>query len=140
MVFISGRHTHNFLPERTQKSEKGQKMIIKNVTKKITLTSDCKVADKFGSRFMGLMGKKNLPKGSGLLIYPCNSIHMFFMKFPLDIIFISKEKTVVQTVEGIRPWHATMPVHKAYYALELPHGAIKDSNTVPGDKLDFSYG
>ena len=54
-------------------------------------TIQLEVADNFVKRFLGLMGRKNLPQGQGLLITNCNSIHMCFMKFPIDVIYIDED-------------------------------------------------
>ncbi|TYQ17662.1 UNVERIFIED_CONTAM: hypothetical protein Cloal_0020 [Acetivibrio alkalicellulosi] len=113
-------------------------MIVKNISKNTILASNCKVANTFFKRFLGLMFKKYLPLGQGLLITPCNSIHMFFMKFPLDIVFIDKGQTVVYTIENITPWKCSKIIKTSYSVLELPVGTIKNTQTTVGDKIGFS--
>lgn len=110
-------------------------MKIINLTQNTILAKNCKVADRFFLRFKGLMGEKNLPQGSGLLITPCSSIHMFFMRFPLDVVFIDKDNRAVYLIEGIRPWRLSPVVWKACSAIELPAGTIKASYTTIGDRL-----
>jgi len=112
-------------------------MQIKNLTKGTIVAHSCKIADNFISRFLGLMGKKGLPQGSGLLIVPCNSIHMFFMEIPLDIVFIDKDNTVIHIINNIRPWEYSKIIWKAHSVLELPSGTIHSSNTETGDRLAF---
>lgn len=63
-----------------------------------------KVADTLFSRFLGLMGKRDLPEGEGLLIERCNAIHTHFMRFSIDAIFLDAEDRVVKTVRNIPPW------------------------------------
>jgi len=81
------------------------------------------------------MCRKVLLPGSGLIIVPCNSIHMFFMRFPLDIIFIDKSDTVVFLIENIKPWRFSRIVRKAHSVIELPAGIIHESRTEIGDIL-----
>lgn len=63
-----------------------------------------KVARTFYERARGLIGVKSLPSGEGLLILKCNSIHTFFMSFPIDATFLDRNDNVVRIVRNIRPW------------------------------------
>ena len=62
------------------------------------------VARSIGARLKGLIGRRDLPPGRGLLILKCNAIHTFFMRFPIDATFYDREDRVVKTVRNIRPW------------------------------------
>lgn len=74
------------------------------------------------SRFKGLMGKKNLPENAGLLLKPCNSIHCFFMRFPIDVAFLDKEDRVLKVISNLRPGRISPIVWKAAYVVESnPH-------------------
>jgi len=66
------------------------------------------VASNPWSRFWGLMGRRGLDPGHGLLIKPCSSIHMFFMRFPIDVVFLDRDNVVVKVVHGIKPWRMAM--------------------------------
>lgn len=110
-------------------------MNICNSTKGSTLASDCRVADTFLKRFKGLMGMKILESNSGLLISPCNSIHMCFMKFPIDAVFLDKNNFVLYMVDTLKPWRVSKIITKAHSVLELPAGTIKASGTQCGDQL-----
>jgi uncharacterized protein len=112
---------------------------VKNVSKGTIIVSNCKIANSFLTRFMGLMGKHEFPNDEGLLIIPCNSIHMCFMKFPIDVVFLDKTNTVLNTIKSIQPWKFSNFVSKAHCVVELPVGAIENSRTEPGDKLDICY-
>ena len=79
-----------------------------------------------------------LPEGGGLVIEPCNSVHMFFMRYPLDIVFIDGQGQVVFMYKGIKPWRVGRIVRGAKAAIELPAGAIDTSNTQLGDKIVMS--
>jgi len=100
-----------------------------------------KVANTFISRFKGLMFKKNIedgllleiPKGRGR---GGSSIHMFFMRIPLDFIFLDAEKRVVD-LATLKPWQIYTPRKPARYIIELPIGSIKDSGTKIGDIIKF---
>jgi uncharacterized membrane protein (UPF0127 family) len=110
-------------------------MEVKNVEKNTILASRCKLAGNFFKRFMGLMGRKHLDTGEALLITPCNSIHMFFMKFSLDVIFLDENNTIVYLLEGIRPWSVSPLIKEACSVLELPAGTIKATGSETGDRL-----
>lgn len=113
-------------------------MIVKNITQNTLLADNCGHAHTFFTRFKGLQLKKDLPKGCGLLITPCNSIHMFFMWFSIDAIFIDANKTVLYIEEGIKPWRISKVIRKSLSVLELPAGTVSATGTKPGDRLDFS--
>jgi uncharacterized membrane protein (UPF0127 family) len=88
------------------------------------------------SRFWGLTGRRELPPGHGLLITPCSSIHMFFMRFPIDVVFLDRDDIVVKIVHGIKPWRMAMG-GGGKKALELPAGAAKAAGIKEGDHLTF---
>ncbi len=84
------------------------------------------------SRFLGLMFRRELPAGHGLALRPCNSIHMFFMRFPLDVLFVDGDGRVVRVLDGIRPWRATALVRHSKSAIELPAGTARRSGVSAG--------
>src|SRR5437764_3068149 len=110
-------------------------MNIVNLTRQITLADKAERASTFWSRGRGLMLKPPLPAGGGLIIEPCNSIHMFFMRYPLDILFLDKEGKVIFMYKGIKPWRMGRVVRGAKMAIELPDGVIDNSGTQPGDRI-----
>lgn len=87
------------------------------------------MADSFATRFRGLMLRPRdfLPMGTGLLIAPCNSIHMMFMRFPIDVVYIDKNYQVLKQVTNIRPWLGLSACwnKNTWATLELPIGSIK---------------
>jgi uncharacterized membrane protein (UPF0127 family) len=89
------------------------------------------VAEGVVSRFLGLMGRAELPEGHGLALRPCNSIHMFFMRFPLDVLFVDGDGRVVRVLHSIRPWRASTLVRGAKAAIELPAGTAQRAGIVP---------
>lgn len=97
------------------------------------LLEDLKAAKTFSQRFRGLMGR-NLADSEGLLITPCNSIHCFFMKIPIDVLFINKEARVVRKIESLKPWRVSPIVRGAIAVIEGPAGAFQ--NVASGDLIE----
>ena len=92
-------------------------------------------ADSFLRRGLGLMFRSDLPPGHGLAITPCNSIHMFFMRFALDVAFVDGEGVVLRVYHGIRPWRASRLIRKARTAVELPAGTLAAAGVEKGSVL-----
>jgi uncharacterized membrane protein (UPF0127 family) len=92
------------------------------------------VAQSFFSRLKGLMWKKSMPAG-GLLIVPCSGIHTFFMKFPIDVVFINKDDKVAKIVDNLAPWKIALPGGFSRSVLELPAGKALELKLRKGDIL-----
>lgn len=90
------------------------------------------------SRFLGLMGRPSLEDGHGLLIKPCSSIHTFFMRFPIDVVFVDKDARVVKTATAVKPWRFLLGGKGAHAVIELPAGALNNPGMKPGDQLDIA--
>lgn len=90
-------------------------------------------------RFIGLMGKKNLEKNEGIFLTPCNSIHMMFMKFPIDIIFLDRKNKIIHITENIQPWKISKVIFKAQSVLEVPIGTVKETKSKIGDSLSIEF-
>ncbi|NLH95766.1 MAG: DUF192 domain-containing protein [Clostridiaceae bacterium] len=112
-------------------------MTVTNVTRKTVLAADCKTASTFFARLRGLQFRKRFPPGHGLLLVPCNSIHTFFMRFPIDAVFLDRENRVVHICEGIKPWRVSGMIRSARCVLELPAGTVSATGTARGDMLDI---
>ncbi len=97
------------------------------------------MADSFTSRLRGLMLRSQsfIPMGTGLLITPCNSIHMMFMRFAIDVVYLDKDYQVVRVVEQLKPWLGLSLCFPAYATLELPPGSIQKYGICVGDKLSL---
>lgn len=93
------------------------------------------VAEGFTARFMGLMGRAGLPDGDGLCIQKCNSIHMFFMRFALDVAFVDGDGKVLFALHAIRPWRVSRLVFGSKAAIELPAGTLSRHGVVKGSVL-----
>ena len=94
----------------------------------------CELADSFWTRFRGLMGRRELAAGSGMLFRPGGSVHMFFMRFPLDVVFVDRDWRVVGVRHELRPWRVA-GARGAAAALELPAGAAAAATIEEGDVL-----
>jgi uncharacterized membrane protein (UPF0127 family) len=75
---------------------------IDNVSRGVTLAARVRRADTSAARRKGLLGLSSLAAGEGLWIYPCEAVHTFGMRFPIDLVFLSKSLTVVKVVSGLR--------------------------------------
>jgi uncharacterized membrane protein (UPF0127 family) len=94
------------------------------------------IARNFITSGLGLMGRARLPENGGLLIYGCNGIHMMFMRFPIDAVFVDKKGVVIKTYERLLPWIGMVPfVRRADKVAELPVGTIHRLLIKPGDQL-----
>jgi len=98
------------------------------------------VARSFFSRFLGLMGRKSIPSEEALLFPRCNSIHTFFMRFPIDVIFVSKDGTVVDVIEKMKAWRMCLPRGKASHTLEMRGDRARELGIVPGVRLNLPEG
>ena len=110
----------------------------RNETRGTILADEVEHARSLWSRFMGLMGRRSLATGNALWLTG-NGIHMFFMRFPIDAVFLGRAdgdgaRRVMSTHRAVRPWIGIVPfVRGAQGVLELPVGAIDASGTVRGD-------
>jgi len=112
-------------------------MGIKNITKKTLLAKNAIICRNIFSKSLGLMFSK--PK-SLILIFREEKIiplHMFFVFNPIDVLFLNKNKIVVEIKEDFKPFKFYTPKNNAKYVIELPENTIKRSKTKVGDKIDF---
>jgi uncharacterized protein len=96
----------------------------------------CAVADSFLTRLRGLLGRHELPSGEGLLISPCSSIHTWFMRFPIDVVFLERDLRVVGVAADVRPWRLRWR-KGARQVLELAAGEAAARGIHVGDRLTF---
>lgn len=99
---------------------------------------NCEVAQGMWARGKGLLGRTSLAADAGILLSPGGSIHMFGMKFAIDVIFLTKEDTIADLVENIAPGKMYVPKAKAgkpFAALEVAAGTVARTHTQVGDAL-----
>lgn len=113
-----------------------EKILINIDTVKPLVTS-LKIADTFWTRFWGLIPKKSLPEGEGLMLSPCNSVHTLFMKFSIDIIILDRYYCVLKVYERVKPWRFIAPCKKGSNVLELPSGTVLATQTLVGHRVAF---
>ena len=100
------------------------------------LADHVEVADNFFTRALGLMFRRRLPAGNGLWITSCNGIHMFFMSFPIDAVFLDRQRRVVKVYRGLPRWIGLVPlVWGADSVVELPAGTIDGLPLERGEQL-----
>lgn len=112
------------------------RMKIFNKSKNTIIAENARLADTFKTRMKGLLGRRELPAGEALVITQCQSIHMFFMRFAIDAIFVDKQNRVVGLVEGIKPFRLSPVFFHAYCVIELKAGAIAATKTSFHDQLE----
>lgn len=108
-----------------------------NRTRGTVLAERVARAGGLAQRLRGLLGRPALCEGEALAISPCNSVHTFFMKFPIDAVFLDARGRVVRALAGVRPWRATRVHLRARQVVELPEGTVTRSGTRAGDELAF---
>ena len=86
------------------------------------------------SRRRGLLGRRSLPEGQAMIIAPSNAVHTFFMQFPIDIAFVSKDGRILKARSAVPARRVTASL-RAYAVIEMPAGALERTQTVPGDTL-----
>ncbi|WP_164984909.1 DUF192 domain-containing protein [Ammoniphilus sp. CFH 90114] len=84
------------------------------------LTIELETAFTFARRFFGLMGRGTIQRG--ILFNRTKQVHMFFMRFPIDVYFLNQEGVVIRIVKDLRPWRISPYVKEAYYVIELQVG------------------
>ena len=96
---------------------------------------EIEIADNFFKRFRGLMFRRRLEAGRGLLLAPCNSVHMFFMRFAIDVIYLDENFCIKKIVRDLTPWLGLSICFGAWGALELPSGEAERLKLVVGQKF-----
>jgi len=106
------------------------------MTRQTVLAEAADVADTSAKRRTGLLKHERLEPGDGLWIVPCESVHTFFMKFPIDLVYLDKRKKVKKVRHAVPAWRMSACL-TAHSILELPAGIAADTGTVAGDELAF---
>jgi uncharacterized membrane protein (UPF0127 family) len=97
----------------------------------------CTLADRPLARLRGLLGREGLDSGEGLLLRPASSIHTFFMRFPIDVVFLDRALVVLEIHDTIDPWRAASQ-RGAKAVLELPAGESSRRGLAVGDQLTLA--
>lgn len=94
----------------------------------------CEIPKSSFARMRGLLGRSGLEPGSGMLIDAAPSVLTFFMRFPIDVVFLDRDCTVVRVVHALKPWRVA-GARRAVAALELPAGTAAEARLEEGDVL-----
>lgn len=93
------------------------------------------IADTRVSRMVGLLGRSSLAAGEGLVIAPCSMVHTWFMRFPIDVLFIDSAGQVVRAVDALRPFGMAWGGWQAQTTIELPAGTLRSAGVKPGARV-----
>ena len=94
-------------------------LVVSNATRHTVLATCAQIADRGDLRRKGLLGRKSLPSGGGLWIIPCESVHTFGMKFPIDLVYVDRSKRVRKVKSSVPPWRLSTCL-TAHSVMELP--------------------
>jgi uncharacterized membrane protein (UPF0127 family) len=97
------------------------------------------VARSFSKRLIGLMGRKTLMKGQGLYFPGCASIHSFFMRFAIDVLFFDEEMKITKKINGLKPWRMALAPIGTRHTLELSSGVLHKFRLSVGDTISLVY-
>ena len=109
---------------------------MRNQTRGAVLGDAIELADTSAKRRTGLLKHERLEAGSGLWIVPCESVHTFFMKFAIDLVYVDRKHRVRKVRYAVPPWRLSACL-TAHSILELPPGTARRTGTEPGDELVF---
>lgn len=113
-------------------------MKVRVLNKNITLADNVKIADTFISRLKGLMWSANLEDGVGLMLVPCNCVHTWFMRYPIDVVFIDKDNVIVKIEESMLPYRIGPIVKQARSVLELKSGKCRKLGIDVCDRIEYT--
>lgn len=109
---------------------------VTNATAGTVVGRRVRLARSLGDRTVGLLATPSLEAGEGLWIERAPSIHMFFMRYPIDAVFVDKDRRVVKVIENLKPWQVVWWAPGARDCLELPVGTAAATGTQVGDQLE----
>src|SRR3954453_20446420 len=110
-----------------------------NLTRGTQLADFVRLAGDRRNRRKGLLGRECLGSGEGLWIVPCEAVHTFWMRFPIDLIYLDRKHRVVKTRSNVGPWRLSGCL-RAHSVLELAAGSIRGTQTIRGDRLSIDFG
>jgi uncharacterized protein len=110
---------------------------VTNLTRNTVLATRLEVANSGSRRSKGLLGRQQLSPGEGLWIIPCESVHTFFMRFAIDLVYLDRKNRIRKVRNAVPPWRLSACL-TAHSVLELVPGTIRSTQSQPGDLLDFS--
>ncbi len=112
------------------------KLSVKNLTRGTVVASEADIADTSAKRRTGLLPRTELLPGEGLWIVPCEGVHTFAMKFPIDVLYLNKKRKVLKIRDNMKKSRISFCL-TAHSVLELPAGMAAQTGTVVGDELEL---
>jgi uncharacterized membrane protein (UPF0127 family) len=109
--------------------------VFRNTRSGLVLAEKLETAFDSKTRRRGLLGRQGLDAGAALVIAPCNSIHTFFMKFAIDVVFVTRDGRVAKLYTALPPWRIGVS-WRSFAVIELPAGAAGRADTRVGDNLE----
>ena len=113
------------------------KLLIQNSNRNNVVASCADIADTSQKRRTGLLKHTHLAAGEGLWIVPCEAVHTFGMKFPIDVVYLSKQRKVLKIRDNMKKSRMSICL-RAHSVLELPAGRAAEVGMVVGDQLEFT--
>jgi uncharacterized membrane protein (UPF0127 family) len=114
----------------------GQPHLLRNAASGDVLAQHVELAVDSASRRRGLLGRESFAPGSALIIAPCSAIHMFSMRFAIDVVFVGRTGRVLKTCAAVQPGRLAFRIG-AYAAIELPAGTLAGSPARPGEAVQL---
>jgi uncharacterized membrane protein (UPF0127 family) len=111
--------------------------VLRNSRNQHTLATTIEPAFDSPSRRKGLLGRSGLPEGHAIILAPSNSIHTFFMKFPIDVMFVSRDGRILRICRDLPAWRIRLGL-KAFAVIEFPAGVASRSDTQVADILQLA--
>jgi uncharacterized membrane protein (UPF0127 family) len=122
---------------RGRHAQPDARLKILNLTREAVVARCVEVADRGAKRRKGLLGRDGLSPEEGLWISPCEAVHTFGMRFPIDLVYLDRKQRVKKVRSDVPPWRLSACL-SAHSVLELASGTIRRTQTRPGDRLEFS--
>ncbi|TAK22495.1 MAG: DUF192 domain-containing protein [Chloroflexota bacterium] len=113
-------------------------VVVRNETRDVVLAANAEVARGPWGQFVGLMGRRGLAAGGGLVLPRTRAVHSHFMRFTIDVLFFDREYIVIGMAERLSPWRLSRYYWKASGAVELPGNALAETGTRIGDRMSIA--
>ncbi|MDD5748350.1 MAG: DUF192 domain-containing protein [Actinomycetota bacterium] len=115
-------------------------LLVENISNGEIIARKTRIATKTKERMRGLIGRESLAGGEAMLFPGCSQIHTFFMRFPIDVIFVGKDGLILKSYRELAPWRVTTISTQSAFALEMPPGTLQSSRTNEGDSIRLRTG
>ena len=121
----------------TRDNQQPGRLRVVNATRRAVLATQLEVAGSNTARRKGLLGRDQLAEGGGMWITPCESVHTFFMRFPIDLVYLDRRHRIRKVRQAVGAWRVSACL-TAHSVLELPAGVIRATGSGRGDLIEFA--